>query len=140
MTFTEADFENSIIELFQKNLGYTYAYGPDIRRDYHNPLYEEQILPALETINPTLPQAALEEAVSKLKSIGTGTLIQKNSVFTDYLQNGISVKYYDGTEERSTLVSLIDYQNVNNNTFHVINQWTVVDEVEIFNPLQDFET
>lgn len=130
MTFTEANFENSIIELFQKNLGYTYAYGPDVRRDYYTPLYEEQILPALQTINPTLPLAALEEAVYKLKSISTGTLIQKNSLFTDYLQNGISVKYYDGTEERSTLVSLIDYQNVKNNTFHVINQWTIVDEVE----------
>jgi len=130
MTFTEANFENSIIEIFRENLGYTYEYGPDIVRDYHNPLYETQILPALQRINPMLPWAALEEAIYKLKNIGTGTLIQKNSVFTDYIQNGISVKYYDGKEERSTLVSLIDYQNVNNNTFHVINQWTVVDDVE----------
>ena len=127
MTFTEANFENSIIEIFVKNLDYIYEYGPDIVRDYHDPLYEDQIRPALQRINPMLPMAAIEEAVYKLKNIGTGTLIQKNSVFTDYLQNGISVKYYDGKEERSTLVSLIDYQNVNNNTFHVINQWTVVD-------------
>lgn len=130
MTFTEADFENSVIELFRKNLDYTYEYGPEIRRDYHNPLYEDQILPALEIINPKIPVAALEEAVYKLKNIGTGTLIQKNSVFTDYLQNGIPVKYYDGKEERSTLVYIIDYQNIEKNTFHVINQWTVIDEVE----------
>lgn len=130
MTFAEVNFENAIIEIFEKNLGYIYEYGPDISRDYHTPLYEEQILPALEIINPTLPITALEEALYKIKNIGTGTLIQKNSIFTDYIQNGIPVKYYDGKEERSTLVHLIDYQNIKSNTFQVINQWTIVDEVE----------
>ncbi|ADN36433.1 type I site-specific deoxyribonuclease, HsdR family [Methanolacinia petrolearia DSM 11571] len=130
MTFTEADFENSVIEIFRDNLGYTYRYGPEVDRDYHNPLYEEQLLSSLETINPKLPQTAIEEAVYKLKNIGTGTLVQKNFIFTDYLQNGIPVKYYDGKEERSAIVYLVDYQNPANNTFHVINQWTVVDEVE----------
>ena len=130
MTFTEANFENSIIEIFRDNLGYAYEYGPDVIRDYHNPLYEEQLLFSLKIINPKLPDTAIEEAVYKLKNIGTGTLIQKNFIFTDYLQNGIPVKYYDGKEEQATLVYLVDYQNVKNNTFYVINQWTVVDEVE----------
>ena len=31
--YTEADYENSIIELFNQNLGYTYVYGPDVERD-----------------------------------------------------------------------------------------------------------
>lgn len=29
--YTEADYENSIIELFQ-NMGYQYLYGPDVER------------------------------------------------------------------------------------------------------------
>lgn len=37
ITFTEADYENSIIELFQ-NIGYQYIYGPDIKRDFYSPL------------------------------------------------------------------------------------------------------
>jgi len=32
--FIEASYENSIIELFQNNLGYDYVYGPDIERDF----------------------------------------------------------------------------------------------------------
>ena len=28
--YTEADYENSVIELFRNDLGYDYAYGPDI--------------------------------------------------------------------------------------------------------------
>ena len=31
--YTEADYENSVIELFRNDLGYEYAYGPDIERD-----------------------------------------------------------------------------------------------------------
>ena len=31
--YTEADYESSVIELFRNDLGYEYAYGPDIERD-----------------------------------------------------------------------------------------------------------
>ena len=48
--YTEADYENSVIELFRNDLGYEYAYGPDIERDFYNPLYEEVLLDALYQI------------------------------------------------------------------------------------------
>ena len=44
--FTEASYENSIIELFE-NLGYTHIYGPDVVRDepqYHDPLMADELL------------------------------------------------------------------------------------------------
>jgi type I restriction enzyme R subunit len=37
-TFSEADYENSVIELFKNTLGYQYIYGPDIERDLYSPL------------------------------------------------------------------------------------------------------
>ena len=40
--YTEADYENSIIELFQ-NMGYRYVYAPDLERDFRSPLYEEEL-------------------------------------------------------------------------------------------------
>ena len=33
--YTEADYENTIIELFE-NMGWSHVYGPDIERDYSN--------------------------------------------------------------------------------------------------------
>ena len=33
MSFTEANYENAIIQLFTGALGYTHAYGPDVPRD-----------------------------------------------------------------------------------------------------------
>lgn len=93
MPFTESNYENAVLQLFTQTLGYSYAYGPDIERDYHSPLYEDELLPALRAINPSLPQAALDDAVYKLKNFESGSLLQKNMVFTDYLQNGVPVKF-----------------------------------------------
>ena len=41
--YTEADYENSIVELFQ-SMGYRYVYAPDLERDFHSPLYEEELV------------------------------------------------------------------------------------------------
>ena len=130
MPFTESNYENAVLQLFTQTLGYSYAYGPDIERDYHSPLYEDELLPALQAINPAMPQAALDDAVYKLKNFESGSLLQKNMVFTDYLQNGVPVKFVVKGEERSGLVSLIDYQRPDNNRFTVINQWTVIENSE----------
>ena len=40
VNYTEADYENSVIELFRDKLGYEYIYGPDIERDFYSPLYD----------------------------------------------------------------------------------------------------
>lgn len=130
MSFTESHYENAILQLFQEQLGYTYLYGPDVERDYHSPLYEDILLPCLRRANPALPPEALTEAVYKLHNFESGTLLQKNMVFMDYLQNGVPVKYFMDGEERSALVYLIDYQNPANNDFTITNQWTVVENSE----------
>ena len=130
MPFTESNYENAIINLFTDVLGYSYAYGPDIDRDYHDPIYEELLLPALQRINPGLPLEALNEAVYKIKNFETGTLLQKNITFTDYMQTGVPVKYFVNGEERSALVYLIDFHNPANNDFTVVNQWTIVENSE----------
>ena len=125
--YTESDYENSIIELFQNNLGYEYAYGPDIERDFYNPLYEEVLLDSLYRLNRGLPDDAIQDAIFKLKNFENGELVQKNSVFMDYLQNGIPVRYFLGGEEHSSIVYLVDYKNPDNNSFVLANQWTFIE-------------
>lgn len=48
--YTEADYENSVIELFQ-NMGYRHVYAPDLERDFKSPLYEEELDEALHRLN-----------------------------------------------------------------------------------------
>lgn len=125
--YTEASYENSIIELFRNSLGYEYVYGPDVERDFENPLYEEILVDSLYRLNSKLPDDAIQEALFKLKNFENGELVQRNSVFMDYLQNGIPVRYFAHGEERLAIVYLADYKNPDNNSFVVANQWTFIE-------------
>lgn len=125
--YTEADYENSVIELFKNDLGYEYAYGPDIERDFYSPLYEEVLLDSLYRLNRGLSDDAIQDALFKLKNFENGELVQKNAVFMDYLQSGIPVRYFVDGEERSSIVYLVDYKNPDNNSFIVANQWTFIE-------------
>ncbi|WP_142691845.1 type I restriction endonuclease subunit R [[Clostridium] innocuum] len=125
--YTEADYENSVIELFRNDLGYEYAYGPDIERDFYSPLYEDVLVESLYRLNRGVSDDAIQDAVFKLKNFENGELVQKNTVFMDFLQNGIPVRYFVGGEERSSIVYLVDYKNPDNNSFIVANQWTYIE-------------
>lgn len=134
MTYTnpvnEEAYENSIIELFEE-LGYTHVYGPDVEtRDFTSPLYDAVLTNSLHQINPNLPDEAINEALFKLKNFENAELTQKNAVFMDYLQNGITVRYTEKSEPRDTIVYLIDYENQDNNSFIIANQWTFVENSE----------
>ena len=124
--FREADYENSIIELF-KNMGYQYVYAPDVERDFSSPLYDEELLSTLHRLNPSMPENAINDALLKLKNFENAELVQKNAVFMDYIQNGIEVRYFSKGEENSGLVYLVDYKNPDNNSFIVANQWTFIE-------------
>lgn len=125
--YTEANYENSVIELFRNDLGYEYVYGPDIERDFYNPLYEDVLLDSLYRLNRGLPDDAIQDALFKLKNFENGELVQKNAAFMDYLQNGIPVRYFVDGEERSAIVYLADYKNPDNNSFVIANQWTFME-------------
>ena len=79
--YIEADYENSIIELFQNDLEYEHTYGPDIKRDFYSPLYEDVLIEYLYRLNRGLPDEAIQEALYKLKNFENGELVQKNTIF-----------------------------------------------------------
>ncbi len=125
--FTEANYENAIIELFQE-IGYHHIYAPNIERDFNSPLYEDELEQALYRINPSMPDAAIADALYKLKNFESAELIQKNALFMDYIQHGIEVRYFVKGEECSGIVYIIDYKNPDNNSFIIANQWTFIEK------------
>ena len=124
--FTEDTYEQAIIELFE-NMGYDHLYAPDLDRDYSSPLLDVELRNSLVRINRSLPVDAIDEALIKLKNFDTGSLLQKNILFMDYLQNGITVKFLVKGEEQSSIVRLIDYKNEKSNSFYVVNQFTFLE-------------
>ncbi len=127
--FTEESYENAVLYLLE-TLGYEHVYGPDVERDYRVPFYEAKLSHGLMLVNPTKPAAAIEEAIRRIRDIDTGTLVQKNEKFMDFLQNGVEVSYMHKGETVNDIVYLIDFAHPDRNTFQAINQWTFVEKSE----------
>jgi type I restriction enzyme R subunit len=126
--FSEDIYEQTLIELFQE-LGYRYEYGPDMTRDYKEPLLEQYLLDALQRINPTVPVDALEDVVKKMKQIEGSSLAECNFKFTQMMQYGVEVNYTDSHHQvKTAVVDLIDFENPDNNDFLVVNQYTMIDK------------
>lgn len=81
--YTEADYESKIIELF-KNMGWRHVYGPDLDRDYKDPLSEEELEDVIRRINPDMPESAIHEALFKLKNFDNANLVEsmKQSLYS----------------------------------------------------------
>ena len=129
MPYTESNYENAIIQQMQA-LGYAYVYGPDVERDYGDPLYSDVLDASIRRVNPDVSEAAITEALYKLRNIENGPLPFRNSIFMDYLQNGIDVSYIEDGEEKATRVQLVDYGSTGRNSFILSNQWTFVEKSE----------
>ncbi len=130
--FSENSYEQALIELF-KQLGYEFEYGPDIERNYREPVNKEELRKCLYSINAVSLGAVLsrsydgviDEAVRKITSINEGTLEQRNEQFTDYLQNGVEVSFTISGRTETALVRLVDYKDPFRNSFKIVNQYSV---------------
>jgi type I restriction enzyme R subunit len=131
--FTESTIEQAAID-WLKDLGYTYAFGPEIafdgespeRGDHQEALLLGRLQDAITRINPNIPKQAHEEAVRKITWLGKPSLLLNNHAFHHMLVNGIEVDYKakDGRMV-SGRVNLVDFENIENNDWLVVNQYTV---------------
>lgn len=133
MKIDEDFFEKTLVDHLRDELGYEYLHGPNVPRtsDEYRDAFLPGVLPAaLKRINKGLPDSAIQEAVLKLSNVEGGSLEQRNEIFTEYLQSGVEVRYFDGKEERDDIVRLLDFEHPDNNVFNVVDQWTFVEYSE----------
>ena len=131
---TESAIETLAIERLQA-LGYNYVYAPDIAPDAAHPERESltdvlllaRLRSAVARINPTLPIAALDEAVKTIQRISSPELLANNEAFHRLLTEGVNVSYQKDGNTRGDLVWLIDFANPDNNEFVVVNQFTIIE-------------
>ena len=124
--YDEDAYEKTVLGIL-KDLGYTYYNGYEVDRDYHNPLFVND-LDNIYAINAGSSNIAIKTAIKKVQDFGLGSLKDKNDKFMDYLQNGISVNYWEDGKEKSTLIKIVDWENIENNKFTVINQWRFIEK------------
>lgn len=131
---TESAIETLAIERLQ-SLGYSYVYAPDIAPDAATPerenfaevLLTQRLRNAVARINPTLPSAALDEAIKTIQRISSPELLANNEAFHRLLTEGVSVSYQKDGNTRGDLVWLVDFDSPDNNEFVVANQFTIIE-------------
>ena len=125
--YGEDSYENCLVELFSDVLGYSHVYGPNVERDLHSPLYNSVLEESIFRINPKASSQGISEALQKLRNFENADLVKKNALFMDYLQNGIEVSFSQNGQIESEIIYIVDFQNINNNSFIVANQWTFIE-------------
>jgi type I restriction enzyme R subunit len=130
---TEDHIEQSALEIL-KEIGYEVLFGPDIgpegtkeRERYQDVVLAARLRGAVGRLNPQLPESAREEAVRKVIRENSPDQIFNNRQFHLLLVNGVDVEYRrDDGELRTEKARLIDIENVRNNDFVAVNQFTVI--------------
>ncbi|MBE7686443.1 HsdR family type I site-specific deoxyribonuclease [Tenacibaculum piscium] len=113
--------------------GYSYYNGTDIspisdnpqRESFNSVILEEHFKKSLKKLNPTLPATALNEAYQKVINLGTEDIMENNERFHTLLTNGVTVEYTKEGREKGINVHLLDAENIENNSFWVVNQLVV---------------
>ena len=124
--------EQSLIAQLQQQ-GYTNFYGPDIapysdnaqRENFASVILENHFKDCLKKLNPTIPESARVEAFQKVINLGTEDIMENNERFHNHLTNGVTVEYTKGENTIGIPVTLLDTENIENNSFWVVNQLVV---------------
>lgn len=124
--FKESNVEEAIIEQLQE-LGYEYLYGPEIERDYKEPILKEVFYDSLYKINKDITGDIADEVYRKVRNFRNVDLVEANYEFYHMLYAGVEVPI-EG--DRTFVARLIDRNNIENNVFQVINQYTVIEYKE----------
>ena len=128
----ENTIEQSLIEQLVQQ-GYTYYYGADIapysdnaqRENFASVILENHFKDCLKKLNPTIPESARVEAFQKVINLGTEDIMENNERFHNHLTNGVTVEYTKGENTIGIPVTLLDTENIENNSFWVVNQLVV---------------
>ena len=126
--YNENAYEQCLLELFRDTLGWDYRYGPDVERDVRSPLYESVLEDSIRRINPKAPAEAIEEALNKVRHFENDDLVKQNALFMDYIQNGVEVSFSKNGETKSDIIYLVDYNDIDSNSFIFANQWTFIEK------------
>ncbi|MGA2573937.1 MAG: type I restriction endonuclease subunit R [Candidatus Methanomethylicaceae archaeon] len=131
----ESEVETVVLDILSE-MGYSVKFGPDLapdglypeRKSYLEVILFERLSNAIAQLNPKIPTEIREMAVKKFLHPESQSLMFNNRLFHRMAVEGIPVEYkrVDGTIAGDT-VHVIDFENIENNEFLAVNQFTVIE-------------
>jgi len=132
---TESVAEDALLGWLAE-MEYTVLHGPDIapgESEAERESYEQVILPqrlrdAVFALNPDLPAEACEEALRRITSLESPSLVENNRALHRMLVDGVEVECTrpDGSVGGERVL-LVDFDNPDANNWLAVNQFTVVE-------------
>ena len=120
--FVESDFENALIAFLEAE-GWQYVYGDDIpRANRKEVLYMDDLHHFLEKQNLKLTKDEIRQIADNVRLVGADTDFATLHKVYGWMVNGIQYVTQAG---EPMMISLIDFDNPDNNIFRVVNQFTV---------------
>ena len=123
--FTEKELENAIIELF-KEQEYTYQHGDEIHRPFKDVLLYDDLKAFLLSQYPDLTQSELSKIITRLDNLPAVPLYEGNCDTYRLVSEGFDFVREDPSKI-GLHINFIDFDNVDNNSFKVVNQFIVED-------------
>jgi len=128
----EETVEIQSIDWFQE-IGYQYKHGNDIapegetpeRKNFTQVILEERLISALTRINPDIPDQTIKNSVTQISNPDTQGLLNRNREMHKWITRGLRIKFMENNQEVGRQLRLIDFDNVENNDWLVVNQFEV---------------
>ena len=132
MIINEEQVELSTIDWF-KELGYEYKDGYEIapegidpeRDNFKQVILEERLKNSLVKINSDIPYQTIDESIPQILSPNIPGLINCNREMHKLMTKGLKVTFTEDNQEIGKQLKLIDYENMENNDWLVVNQFEV---------------
>jgi type I restriction enzyme R subunit len=135
VALNEDAYELQCIE-WLKATGWKYLHGGVIapegsapeRDTYKDVILVDRVEESLGRINPGVPRDVLRRVRQMLESPGETDVLKANELIHRWFVEGVPMKVREAGEEKTRRISLVDYENPDNNDWLVVNQFSVTGE------------
>ena len=128
--FNEEELETMTMDLLA-SLDYEIVNGYNLERDnFSNVILDEDLIESVSRLNKGISSDEVKEVVRLIKNLTDANTILNNKQFTSYLLEGVKVPITENGQTRYKTIRIIDFNNIDNNIFKAINQYTIVEESE----------
>jgi type I restriction enzyme R subunit len=133
VAYNEDAYELQCLDWLE-GIGWSLAMGPEIAHDglmperssHKDVLLVGRVEDAISRINPGTPKDVIRKVRQMLESPGETDLLKANQQIHQWMTEGMSVKIRDDSGEETTkLLWLIDFENIENNDWLAVNQYSV---------------
>ena len=138
---TEEQVELQSIDWF-KELGYQYKDGYEIapegvnpeRNNFRQVVLEDRLRSALIRINPDIPNETINNSIPQILNPNIPGLLNCNREMHKWITKGLKVTFMQDNQEVGKQLKLIDFENIDNNDWLVVNQFEIQGDQRLRRP------